>query len=127
MRISNDILVVDDEEPIAQLLLDVLREEGYAVRVVHDGASALLEITERRPGLVLLDVALPVMMGSDLLRYLRLHGYADLPIIIMTAGLMPTFYLSQGATAVLPKPFDVDVLLECVARHMTIQREAGGK
>src|ERR1044072_4061999 len=75
MQTSNEILIVDDEAPIAQLLADVLHDEGYIIRVARDGASALLEIIKRPPGLVLLDVAMPVMLGSDLLVYLRQHGF----------------------------------------------------
>lgn len=118
MQASNDILIVDDEAPIAELLADVLQDEGYRIRVARDGASALLEIIKRRPALVLLDVAMPVMLGSDLLVYLRRHGFADLPIIIMTAGLSPLVYLTQGATEVLPKPFDVNVVVEKVAHYL---------
>jgi len=118
MQASHDILIVDDEAPIAQLLADVLQDEGYSIRVARDGASALLEIIKRPPGLVLLDVALPVMLGSDLLIYLRRHGFDDLPIIIMTAGLSPQVYLAQGATEVLPKPFDVNVVVERVAHYL---------
>jgi DNA-binding response OmpR family regulator len=118
MQPSNEILIVDDEAPIAQLLADVLHDEGYHVRVARDGATALLEIMKRPPGLVLLDVAMPVMLGSDLLVYLRRHGFADLPIIIMTAGLSPMTYLAQGATEVLPKPFDVNHVVDKVARYL---------
>jgi DNA-binding response OmpR family regulator len=125
MQVSNDILIVDDEAPIAQLLADVLQEEGYSIRVARDGASALLEIIKRPPGLVLLDVAMPVMLGSDLLIYLRRHGFGDLPIIIMTAGLSPLLYLTQGATEVLPKPFDVNVVVEKVVQYLPRGRSAG--
>ncbi len=123
MQVSNEILIVDDEAPIAELLADVLRDEGYSIRVARDGASALLEIIKRPPGLVLLDVAMPVMLGSDLLVYLRRHGFSELPIIIMTAGLSPLVYLTQGATEVLPKPFDVNVVVEKVAHYLP--RESG--
>jgi len=122
MQTGNDILIVDDEVAIAQLLADVLHEEGYRIRVAHDGASALLEIIKRRPGLVLLDVAMPVMLGSDLLVYLRQHGFNDLPIIIMTAGLSPLIYLAQGATEVLPKPFDVNMVVEKIAQYLPLER-----
>lgn len=124
MQASNDILIVDDEAPIAELLADVLEDEGYSIRVARDGASALLEIMKRPPGLVLLDVAMPVMLGSDLLVYLRRHGFEHLPIIIMTAGLSPLVYLSQGATEVLPKPFDVNVVVEKVAQYLPRERDA---
>ena len=122
MHTSNEILIVDDEAPIAELLADVLQDEGYNIRVARDGASALLEILKRPPGLVLLDVAMPVMLGSDLLVYLRQHGFSELPIIIMTAGLSPLVYLTQGATEVIPKPFDVDLLVDKVAQHLPLQR-----
>jgi DNA-binding response OmpR family regulator len=120
----DDILIVDDEVPIAQFIATVLQEEGYAVRVVHDGASALLEIVARPPCVVLLDVAMPVMVGDELLRYLRRKGFSDLPIIMMTAGLYPEAYLSQGATDILPKPFDVELLIDKVARYMPPQDQA---
>jgi DNA-binding response OmpR family regulator len=122
MHTSNEILIVDDEAPIAELLADVLQDEGYNIRLARDGASALLEILKRPPGLVLLDVAMPVMLGSDLLVYLRQHGFSDLPIIIMTAGLSPLVYLTQGATEVIPKPFDVNLLVDKVAQHLPLQR-----
>jgi len=127
MQASNDILIVDDEAPIAELLADVLQDEGYSVRVARDGASALLEIIKRPPALILLDVAMPVMLGSDLLVYLRRHGFSDLPIIIMTAGLSPLVYLAQGATEVLPKPFDVNTVVEKVARYLPRGRAAGAE
>src|SRR5436190_19194888 len=122
MQTSNEILIVDDEAPIAQLLADVLQDEGYNIRIARDGASALLEIIKRPPGLVLLDVAMPVMLGSDLLVYLRRHGFEKLPIIIMTAGLSPLVYLSHGATEVIPKPFDVDLVVDKVAQYLPLER-----
>jgi DNA-binding response OmpR family regulator len=122
MQTSNEILIVDDEAPIAELLSDVLQDEGYNIRVARDGASALLEIIKRPPGLVLLDVAMPVMLGSDLLVYLRRHGFDDLPIIIMTAGLSPLVYLAQGATEVIPKPFDVNMVVDKVAHYLPLER-----
>ena len=122
MQASNEILIVDDEAPIAQLLSDVLQDEGYSIRVARDGATALLEIIKRPPGLVLLDVAMPVMLGSDLLVYLRRHGFSELPIIIMTAGLSPLIYLAQGATEVIPKPFDVNLVVDKVAQYLPLER-----
>ena len=117
-RLGDDILIVDDDHAIAQFVAEVLHEEGYQVRVEHDGASALLQIMHRPPGLVFLDVAMPVMVGDDLLRYLRRHGFGDLPIVVMTAGLQPKTYLGAGATAVMPKPFTVDRLLSLAQRHL---------
>ena len=118
MATDVDVLIVDDEPPIAEFIADVLEEEGYRVRVLHDGAAALLDILRKRPRMVILDVAMPVMMGDELLRYLRRHGFGDLPIVIMTAGMNPQSYMSYGAAAVLPKPFDVQSLLTVVERYL---------
>ncbi len=120
-----DILIVDDEPAIAALLADMLRDEGYLVRTCHDGATALLEIFRQPPSLVVLDVAMPVMLGSDLLEYLRKRGFADLPVIMMTAGVNPKQYLAQGANAVVSKPFDLDQMLLTVQQQLARPSAAG--
>jgi CheY-like chemotaxis protein len=115
---NRHILVVDDEVEIATFVAEILRDEGYRVRIAHDGGSALMDIMQHPPALVMLDIAMPVMVGDDVLRFLRRNGYGDLPVVIMTAGLHPEIYRRSGATEVLPKPFDIDTLLEIVAEHM---------
>ncbi len=117
---KRDILVVDDDHAIAQFVSEVLYEEGYKVRVAHDGGSALLEILRDPPGMLFLDVAMPVMVGDELLRHLRSQGYTDLPVVIMTAGLHPETYISAGASAIMPKPFTVDRLLDLATHYMPI-------
>lgn len=111
------ILVVDDERSITDFVSDVLSEEGYTVRVCHDGASALLDIHSDEPDLVLLDIGLPVMTGDTVLRELRATGYVHLPVIVTTASTNAEQYLSVGATAILKKPFTLDRLIEIVSTH----------
>ena len=62
-----DVLVVDDEKEIADLIVEALTEEGYAVRTVADGLSALELVRERVPKLVLLDLLMPTMPGTEVL------------------------------------------------------------
>ncbi len=114
------ILVVDDEGAITDLVSDVLSEEGYQVRVCHDGASALLDILTDAPDLVLLDIGLPVMTGDLVLRELRATGFAWLPIIVTTAGTNPERYLADGATAILKKPFTLDQLIGLVGSYVEV-------
>lgn len=111
------ILVVDDEHAITDFVSDVLSEEGYQVKVCHDGASALLDIKSKPPDLVLLDIGLPVMTGDTVLRELRAAGFDGLPVIITTASTNAEQYLAVGATAILKKPFTLDRLLELVGLH----------
>jgi two-component system, OmpR family, KDP operon response regulator KdpE len=114
-----DIFIVDDEEIITQLIADALSDMNYSTHIFHDGASALLEIIRHPPRLVLLDIGLPVMSGAEVLVLLRARGIEPLPIIIMSAGVALDPYLSDGATAVLPKPFDIDALLDLITLHIS--------
>lgn len=121
------ILVVDDEAPIAGLIADMLEDEGYQVWTRHDGASALIDILSHPPDLLILDIAMPVMVGDELLRYLRTHGYESLPVVVMTAGLRPDQYLAQGATAVIAKPFNLLEMLALVERHAPPRARESGR
>jgi CheY-like chemotaxis protein len=106
------ILVVDDEPLIRDTLQDLLEEEGYAVHVATNGASALLDILSDPPSLVILDGAMPVMSGEELLRELASSDVSPMPIVVLTAGQAPERYLPLGATVALAKPFDVGNLLD---------------
>jgi CheY-like chemotaxis protein len=69
------------------------------------------------PDLILLDLLMPGMSGSELLAYLRTHGHAEVPVVIMTADTKAAQLLAaQEAPRCLIKPFTLDALLDCVAR-----------
>jgi two-component system response regulator (stage 0 sporulation protein F) len=110
--LMHTILVVDDEPMIRDTLQDLLEEEGYDVHVASNGASALLDILSNPPSLIILDGAMPVMSGEELLHELASNDTAQMPIIMLTAGQTPERYLPLGATVALSKPFDVDNLLD---------------
>ena len=65
------ILIADDDTELCDLLREYLGQEGYDVRLAHDGEQALIE--SRRPGLdaMVLDIMMPLMNGIDVLRHLR--------------------------------------------------------
>lgn len=114
----DDILIVDDEPSIAHLLVDILTDAGYQTRIATNGAEALLMIQESIPSLILLDMAMPVMNGYELLLYLRSHGYPDLPIVMMSAGTFIHQMRALGATDILPKPFILADLLARIDLHL---------
>jgi two-component system response regulator (stage 0 sporulation protein F) len=114
MPIANDILVVDDEGEIVKLIAEVLSDEGYTVRSAHDGPSALRAVSQIRPALVLLDYWMPGMTGAEVLQQLRALGFADIPVVLMSAGTRADMAQQSGAHAFLPKPFDIMALLLCV-------------
>src|SRR5690349_23387093 len=77
------ILVVDDEQPVQQLLDRTLRSEGYEVVPALDGEQALEQISSQSFDLVMLDVMLPKLDGFEVCRRVRAHS--SVPIIMLTA------------------------------------------
>src|ERR671938_436126 len=93
------VLVVEDDEEIAQVLQRSLRMEGYEVRTSGDGEAALTDAEAFSPDLVILDLGLPKLDGIDVARTLRSEG--DVPILMLTAR----------ADDYLVKPFERQELL----------------
>ncbi|MFP5452392.1 MAG: response regulator transcription factor [Thermoleophilia bacterium] len=107
------ILVVEDEARIASFLLRGLRAEGYAVEHVGTGADALRRGRDEAFDLIILDLGLPDIDGTDVLRALRADGLG-LPILVLTArGEVSARVegLDLGADDYLTKPFAFDELL----------------
>ncbi len=106
------VLVVEDDEDIAQALQRSLRMEGYEVRIAPDGAQGLEQAHAFVPDLVILDLGLPKVDGLDVARSLREQD--DVPILILTArdALESRVEgLDAGADDYLVKPFERQELL----------------
>lgn len=119
------ILVVDDEEPVVDLLTDMLHDQGYTVLSAHNGRAALQRIEEQKPDLVISDVMMPFVDGIKLSRTLRqTHDAKELPIILMSAA-MPPDLAACGANAFLGKPFDIDRIDLLVACYVPLNADTG--
>lgn len=107
------IVIVEDNEPIAGLIQEVLNEvPGYGAVTVSDGRQALAVIPAVRPGLVILDIDLPGLDGLAL--YDRLHARpatAAIPVLFMSADAHEPELAGRGIRDYLRKPFDLDDLL----------------
>jgi CheY-like chemotaxis protein len=113
------ILVVDDEPLIRDVVVDLLRDEGYAVVTADDGRAALEMVQQEAPRLVLMDVMMPRMDGRAAFRAMRDHPHGDgLPVILMSAMAEPAD-LDPEITAFLRKPLDLEQLLAVIARLLT--------
>lgn len=103
------ILVVDDEEPIQELLRFNLEKEGYVVCVAKDGQEALDGVAKEQPDLIVLDLMLPGMDGLEVCKRLRLTpGFRQIPIIMLTAKgevIDKVLGLELGADDYMTKPF----------------------
>jgi EAL domain-containing protein (putative c-di-GMP-specific phosphodiesterase class I)/ActR/RegA family two-component response regulator len=115
-----NILVVDDEEPVRRLLRDCLELDGYEVREAADAMQAIARIGENIPDCVLLDVMMPGMSGLELLERLRQDPLtATLPIMMLTAATDDDTTWTgwaNGASCYVPKPFDIDNMLDWVGK-----------
>jgi DNA-binding response OmpR family regulator len=120
------ILVVDDEPNIREVVELYLRREGYEVEVASDGSAALRAIERKIPDLIVLDLMLPLLSGTQLTRTLR-EGRYDIPIIMLTAKdeeADRVAGLELGADDYVTKPFSPK---ELVARVKAVLRRASSK
>ncbi|MFD9572842.1 response regulator transcription factor [Streptomyces sp. NPDC059982] len=118
------VLVVEDDPSIRQSLIEVLAEQGYAVRSAADGFGALREVTQAPVDAVVLDLGLPDLDGGDALRMIR--GISSVPVLVATARDDESeiiAILNAGADDYLVKPFSGGQLL---ARLSAVLRRTGG-
>lgn len=123
------ILVVEDEADIAGLIKHALERAGdTAVSIVHSGDAALRSVAEQRPDLMILDLNLPVISGTEVCRIVRAApGTANLPIIILSARTGESDRvtgLDLGADDYVTKPFSIRELAARV-RAVLRRRQQG--
>ena len=118
-RTMGSILIIDDNEHVRQLLRDVLYMAGYQVHEAKTGEEGLKEIQSNAPALVIVDMIMPDMDGTEVIRKLR-QEYERIKIIAISGGLesqgLDVLDLAQrfGATRTVKKPFEIRSLLDTV-------------
>jgi CheY-like chemotaxis protein len=121
---SNFVLIVDDDPDLLDVTSFVIENEGIVVETARNGEEALALLRAGRlPGLVLLDLMMPVMNGWEFLAAVAndpvLQG---LPVVVLTAAEHAQV---PGALEVLSKPMDLKELLRVVERYVRGDRDAG--
>jgi len=117
------VLVVEDEDSFSDALSFMLRREGYEVFVATDGNAAISEFDKHGPDLVLLDLMLPGISGTEVCRIIR--GKSSVPIIMLTAKdgeVDKVVGLELGADDYVTKPFSSR---EFLARVRAVLRRHG--
>ena len=113
------ILIVEDDEKIAQLERDYLEIDGFDTEILHDGNEAVSRLRKQSYDLILLDVMLPGCSGYDVCRQIR--DEIDIPILMVTAkssGIDVIRGLGLGADDYITKPFDPSQLVARVRSHL---------
>ncbi len=118
------ILIVEDDENIAELLKFLMERQGYEVHLRTDGRAARTFIDDSAavPCLVLLDVMLPFIDGFELVKLIRKRdGWGAVPIVMLTAKTMEADIvraLDAGANDYIVKPFQPNELMARVRRYL---------
>lgn len=112
------ILIVEDEESLLKLESILLTTRGYNVTGVSDGLTALREVEENRPDLVLLDIMMPGIDGFEVCRRLKENSNTkDIPVVMLTAKKSSADQargLEVGADAYVTKPFKSGRIIEII-------------
>lgn len=120
------VLVVDDEENIAELLRMALRYEGWDVEVAHTGSKAVAAARSYGPDAIVLDMMLPDFDGMEVLRKVRVDAQ-DVPVLFLTARDAVedrVAGLTAGGDDYVTKPFSLE---EVVARLRALMRRSGAQ
>jgi DNA-binding response OmpR family regulator len=110
-------LLVDDDRDIREMFREALRLEGFDVRIAVDGMTALWQIDQHLPDVVILDLDLPRVSGVDFLK--DLHARPDtalVPVVVVTGT---DWELPDGVAAVMRKPVSPGTLMDVVNRAIT--------
>ena len=119
MANKQKILIVDDDENIANLISLYLTKECYETRIEHDGQSALDAFKEYAPNLILLDIMLPGLDGYEVCREIRRESKVPIMLSAKTEVFDKVLGLELGADDYIIKPFDSK---ELVARVKAVLR-----
>jgi two-component system response regulator RpaA len=117
MMVLERVLVIEDDQDVAELVADVLQIEGFEARIAT-GHGVVEEAISFRPDVILLDLMMPEVDGFEVARRLRADERAgEVPIIIMSAMHDPAGHSAHvGARDTLAKPFDIAELIRTIRR-----------
>ncbi|MEM9903027.1 MAG: sigma-54 dependent transcriptional regulator, partial [Pseudomonadota bacterium] len=121
-----DILIVDDERDIRELIGDILKDEGYSVRLAGTSDACMSELNAEEPALMILDIWLKDsrMDGIDILKHVK-RDNPSVPVVIISGHgniEIAVAAIKQGAYDFIEKPFNIDQLLVVIRRAMETAR-----
>jgi two-component system phosphate regulon response regulator PhoB len=124
-----NVLIIEDEQDLAELLAFNIEKEGYTATCIHDGKRGLERAVAHIPDLILLDLMLPGMLGTDICKMLRKDPRtAHIPIIMITAKsdeIDRVVGFEVGADDYIVKPFSMrEMLLRVKAVMRRLERDA---
>jgi signal transduction histidine kinase len=123
---TSKILIVDDQPQNLRLLATILKEKGYAVRLLREGKMVLSSVLNSPPDLILLDIMMPDMSGYEVCRQLKSDERTrDIPVIFISALDDVTDKVkgfTVGGVDYIAKPFQQEEVLARVTTHVTLRK-----
>ncbi len=115
-----EVLIIEDDADLRDMMVQLLELEGFRADAAGDAAEALarLRAGDGLPKIILLDLMMPVMDGWQFCQQ-RAHDQtlAQVPVVLLTAAPSHQAARAVGVSAILPKPFDYDTLLDTVRQY----------
>lgn len=114
------LLIVDDDPAIRETLADLLHDEGYVVMTAVNGKDALtrLRASDSRPCVILLDLMMPVMSGTEFYDEMRNDpALADIPVVVISADGNARRKVQAMGSEFIAKPVKFDTVLDVVEAH----------
>jgi CheY-like chemotaxis protein len=111
------VLIVDDDEPVLEVVREIVAGLGYEVSVAKNGAQALAALSAFRPDAVVMDLNMPTMSGAETLDRMR-QQWPAVPVIVTAATVDPAVVsdvMARGASDYLAKPVDFARLEQALA------------
>jgi CheY-like chemotaxis protein len=115
------IMIIDDEDVVAETLADAVRGQGHTVAVGRSGSEALALLAEQTPDAVFVDLVMPGLSGVDLVKEIR-RGNPELPIVVVTgwAGPQDLEEVQRlGVTDIVEKPWALKYVDEAIKNLKT--------
>ena len=109
------VLVVDDDEGVRAVMASVLEDDGWEVETATNGRSALETLRSGHPGVIILDLRMPVMDGLTFADHYREFPEPRAPLILISATVTEAAIRATGAVTGLRKPIDLNVSLDTVS------------
>ncbi len=114
-----DVLLVEDDDDIADLVSALLEQQGHEVRWARDGEQGLACLEQRMPDVVVMDVEMPLLSGPGMAAQMLAHncGQEDIPIVLASGAFALSAIAERvGTPYFLAKPFDPSALIALVAQ-----------
>lgn len=114
-----NIVVVEDEPDVREFLREALSSQGFHIIGLDEAYEAKIRNSPERPDMFLIDIMLTGMSGVELAENLRSSGFADTPMVAMSASRVMLRVASESGLfqGTMPKPFDLLSMMSCVEQY----------